>query len=132
MRIPVIDPTGAHDISGRRASFGLAPCKVRQVQIVHVRSGVRNLASSSNDNDGFPQEPWRADDGAVPSRGAGPPRAVDGVDAVAQYLADMSGQLESMARAAKLELVAYLLSMARTEADVIARTRPHDGDPKPR
>jgi len=39
--------------------------------------------------------------------------------AVAQYLADMITQLESMARAADLELVAYLLAMARAEADAI-------------
>jgi hypothetical protein len=37
--------------------------------------------------------------------------------AVARYLADMTGQLESMARAAKLELLAYLLAMARAEAE---------------
>jgi hypothetical protein len=41
----------------------------------------------------------------------------DGSQAVARYLADMIGQLESMARAAKLELLAYLLAMARAEAE---------------
>ncbi len=39
---------------------------------------------------------------------------------VARYLADMSGQLESMARASKLELLAYLLAMARAEAENVA------------
>ncbi len=39
---------------------------------------------------------------------------------VARYLADMTGQLESMARAAKLELLAYLLAMARAEAESAA------------
>jgi hypothetical protein len=38
-------------------------------------------------------------------------------EAVAQYLADVSGQLEAMARAANLELLAYLFSMARIEAE---------------
>jgi hypothetical protein len=54
------------------------------------------------------------------------------VAAVAQYLADMTGQLEAMARAGKLELVAYLLAMARTEADAIARLSPSETDRKPR
>ncbi len=40
--------------------------------------------------------------------------------AVARYLADMTGQLESMARAARLELLAYLLAMARAEAESAA------------
>ena len=38
-------------------------------------------------------------------------------EAVARYLADMTGQLETMARASKLELLAYLLAMARAEAE---------------
>jgi hypothetical protein len=33
----------------------------------------------------------------------------------------MTAQLESMARAADLELLAYLLAMARSEADSISR-----------
>ena len=40
--------------------------------------------------------------------------------AVARYLADMTGQLESMARSAKLELLAYLLAMARAEAEAVS------------
>jgi len=39
--------------------------------------------------------------------------------AVARYLADMIGQLETMAREAKLQLPAYYLAMARTEAELI-------------
>jgi hypothetical protein len=39
--------------------------------------------------------------------------------AVAAYLADMTAQLEAMAVAAKLDLLAYLLSMARSEAEGI-------------
>lgn len=46
----------------------------------------------------------------------------DGTRTVAAYLSDMTGQLESMARAANLELLAYLLAMARAEAEAIART----------
>ncbi len=45
----------------------------------------------------------------------------DQTRAVAEYLADMIGQLESMARVAGLELLVYLLSMARVEADSSAR-----------
>jgi hypothetical protein len=51
-------------------------------------------------------------------------RRVEGAEAVARYLADMTGQLESMARAADLELLAYLLAMARSEADAISRKSP--------
>jgi hypothetical protein len=40
---------------------------------------------------------------------------------VARYLADMTAQLETMARAADLELLAYLLAMARSEADQISQ-----------
>jgi hypothetical protein len=46
---------------------------------------------------------------------------------VARYLADMTGQLESMARASKLELLAYLLAMARAEAE--SQTREARDDP---
>ena len=42
----------------------------------------------------------------------------DGRNAVIHYLADMTGQLETVARSAKLELLAYLLAMARIEAEV--------------
>jgi hypothetical protein len=59
-------------------------------------------------------------------------REDEGKEAVARYLADMTGQLESMARAANLELLAYLLSMARAEADAVARKPPGEaGDPEP-
>lgn len=43
---------------------------------------------------------------------------------VARYLADMTGQLESMARSAKLELLAYLLAMARAEAEAVSLEPP--------
>ena len=51
-------------------------------------------------------------------------------DAVARYLADMTGQLESMARAANLELLAYLLAMARTEAEELSRPSLSDDYPE--
>lgn len=41
--------------------------------------------------------------------------------AVAEYLGDMLNQLESMARVAGLDLLTYLLSMARVEAETNAR-----------
>jgi hypothetical protein len=41
----------------------------------------------------------------------------------------MTGQLESMARAAKLELLAYLLAMARAEAEAASlEVKPRNGD----
>jgi len=52
--------------------------------------------------------------------------------AVARYLADMTGQLESMARASKLELLAYLLAMARAEAESVALEARSDSMPRPR
>jgi hypothetical protein len=41
--------------------------------------------------------------------------------AVARYIADMSGQLESMASAARLDLLADFLAMARAEGEASAR-----------
>jgi hypothetical protein len=81
------------------------------------------VASSSSDNDAYPPEWWSAAPKAFAPRATTCEPADDNVTAVAQYLADMVAQLESMAVAAKLELVAYLLAMARSEADTIARTR---------
>jgi hypothetical protein len=40
---------------------------------------------------------------------------------VARYIADMTAQLASMARAAKLDLLAYFLNMANAESESIAR-----------
>jgi hypothetical protein len=40
---------------------------------------------------------------------------------VARYIADMTGQLESMAIAANLDLLAYFLAMARAESESAAR-----------
>jgi hypothetical protein len=58
------------------------------------------------------RDPWNRSAFAPQDRGA---------EAIARYLADMTGQLESMARAANLELLAYLLAMARAEAASLAR-----------
>jgi hypothetical protein len=41
--------------------------------------------------------------------------------AVASYIADMTAQLGSMATAAGLDLVAYLLAMARAESEAASR-----------
>jgi hypothetical protein len=45
--------------------------------------------------------------------------------AVAEYVGDMIGQLESMSRLAGFDLLVYLLSMARAEAESNARARDH-------
>ncbi len=55
-----------------------------------------------------------AGESALPTR-AGSSRAV------AEYLADMIGQLEGMARLSGFDLMSYLLSMARVEAEANAR-----------
>ncbi|HXT07986.1 MAG TPA: hypothetical protein VN715_13740 [Roseiarcus sp.] len=48
------------------------------------------------------------------------PALAESSRAVAEYLADMIGQLESMARVSGFELLVYLLSMARVEAEANA------------
>ena len=56
------------------------------------------------------------------------PRTVDGGDPAetARYVAQLSGELADMARAARLDVLAYILDMARAEAGnaVRADTRP--------
>jgi len=57
-------------------------------------------------------------------RAKGAPRRGEPVDSsvdVARYIADMTAQLASMARAAKLDLLAYFLNMANAESESIAR-----------
>ena len=41
---------------------------------------------------------------------------------VARYVADMTAQLEAMAIAARLDLLAYFLGMARAESEIYVRT----------
>ena len=45
----------------------------------------------------------------------------------AQYIASMAGELSLLARHAKLDLVSYLLDMARLEADNASRPRKRPG-----
>ncbi len=40
---------------------------------------------------------------------------------IAGYIAQMTGEMMAMAAKARLDLLAYLLSIARTEAEVVAR-----------
>jgi hypothetical protein len=47
--------------------------------------------------------------------------------AAAEYLGDMIAQLESIARTAGMDLVVYLLSMARVEAESNARLLGYGG-----
>ena len=51
----------------------------------------------------------------------GPLADEDQTRAVADYLGDMIGQLEDMARRSRLDLLVYLLSMAKAEAQAHAR-----------
>jgi len=59
--------------------------------------------------------PKRADD---PSRGVVAREALD----VAHYITDMTAQLEAMAIAAHLDLLAYFLGMAKAESELFVRT----------
>jgi hypothetical protein len=59
--------------------------------------------------------PKRADD---PSHGGVGREALD----IAQYITDMTAQLEAMAVAARLDLLAYFLGMARAESELFVRT----------
>jgi hypothetical protein len=45
----------------------------------------------------------------------------EGLD-VARYITDMTAQLEAMAIAARLDLLAYFLGMARAESELFVRT----------
>jgi hypothetical protein len=57
----------------------------------------------------------------TPTEDAGAPVEQDQSRAVAEYLGDMIGQLEGMARLSGFDLLVYLLSMARVEAEANAR-----------
>ena len=63
------------------------------------------------------------------------PPAKAGVGAATEFLADMIGQLEAMARSHGLDLLTYLLSMARLEAETQSRSASSPGldlKPKPK
>ena len=47
---------------------------------------------------------------------------------VARYVADMTAQLEAMAIASRLEMLAYFLGMAKAESELMLRTSP--GEPE--
>ena len=53
-----------------------------------------------------------------PSGGAVTREALD----VARYITDMTAQLEAMAIAARLDLLAYFLGMAKAESEIYVRT----------
>jgi hypothetical protein len=55
------------------------------------------------------------------------PQPFEHSQAVAEYISDMIGQLESMSRLAGFDLLVYLLSMARVEAETNARRLGHLG-----
>jgi hypothetical protein len=55
--------------------------------------------------------------GSALEEGMREPSATD----VARFIADMTLQMQTMAQAAKLDLLAYLLSMSHEEANAICR-----------
>ncbi len=57
----------------------------------------------------------------VASRPPARDELADPTQDVARYIADMTTELASMARAARLDLLAYFLSMANAESESIAR-----------
>lgn len=61
------------------------------------------------------REPRRKEESLEAQTGPG---AID----VARYIADMTAQLEAMANAAHLDLLAYFLGMAKAESELYART----------
>ena len=63
----------------------------------------------------FARSPRRADD---PSHEGVTREALD----VARYITDMTAQLEAMAIAARLDLLAYFLGMAKAESEIYVRT----------
>src|SRR5271155_5421529 len=63
----------------------------------------------------LPRSPRGAND---PSQGAVTREALD----VARYITDMTAQLEAMAIAARLDLLAYFLGMAKAESEIYVRT----------
>jgi hypothetical protein len=107
--------------------------------VVTARAGNRRVSAHSSewtvymmaDDLGFPRRkrgehgragksasarlPKRADD---PSRGVVAQEALD----VAHYITDMTAQLEAMAVAARLDLLAYFLGMAKAESELFVRT----------
>lgn len=62
-----------------------------------------------------PAKPLKANNS---SHGAVTREALD----VARYITDMTSQLEAMAIAARLDLLAYFLGMARAESEIFVRT----------
>jgi hypothetical protein len=75
----------------------------------------RRLGRGREAGDPQPAPTRRAEN---PSRVA-PKEAFD----VARYVTDMSAQLEAMAVAARLDLLAYFLGMAKAEGDLFLRTQ---------
>ena len=75
----------------------------------------RRKRSARGAIDGDPQTaPRRRDETA----GVTPQEALD----VARYVTDMAAQLEAMAIAARLDLLAYFLGMAKSESELFVRT----------
>jgi hypothetical protein len=71
-------------------------------------------------------KPVRRRSRSAPAAAAGDAVGGDAQEvAVARYIADMTAELEAMAKAAHLDLVAYFLAMARAESETA--TRPTDG-----
>ena len=78
---------------------------------MRVRTGIAAVANFSSTRRSDAPVPSAGDDHGLTLSDA------ENLQAVARYLADMTSQLESMARGAKFELLAYLLAMARAEAE---------------
>ena len=63
---------------------------------------------------------------ADPARPASSSQQAAPATEIASYIAQLSAEMGQMAAAAKLEVLAYLLAMARVEAEMIVRRDAHD------
>ena len=83
-----------------------------------VESGFPRRRRAGRGRDAGDPQPTPTRRAEIPSRVA-PREAFD----VARYVTDMSAQLEAMAIAARLDLLAYFLGMAKAEGDLFLRTQ---------
>jgi hypothetical protein len=78
-------------------------------------------SKSSPDADDKPQTPAMADVADFSYETDDDDGAAGSAEETARYIADMVGALASMAGEARLDLLTYLLNMARVEAELQAR-----------
>ena len=58
------------------------------------------------------------------------PPSPDSAAEIARYIAQLTAEMAGMAGAARLEMLAYFLSLARTEAETAARSESSPSNPE--